>query len=59
MIVFLYWHYKKKTPNKQDYINTEYNLPITIGKICSENNVQILLIFLHWVPVQKQIVFKK
>ncbi len=31
---------RKKTPNKQDYINTEYNLPITIGKICSDNNVQ-------------------
>ena len=31
---------RKKTPNKQDYINTEYNLPVTIGKICSDNNVQ-------------------
>ncbi len=31
---------RKKTPNKQDYINTEYNLPITIGKMCSDNNVQ-------------------
>ena len=31
---------RKKTPNKQDYINTEYNLPLSIGKICSDNNVQ-------------------
>ncbi len=31
---------RKKTPNKQDYINTEYNLPVTIGKICRDNNVQ-------------------
>ena len=31
---------RKKTPNKQDYINIEYNLPVTIGKICSDNNVQ-------------------
>ena len=31
---------RKKTPNKQDYINTEYNLPLSIGKICSNNNVQ-------------------
>lgn len=32
---------KKKTPNKQDYINIEYNLPIKIGKICKENNIEI------------------
>ena len=31
---------RKKTPNKQDYINTEYNLPVTIGKICSDNDVE-------------------
>ena len=31
---------RKKTPNKEDYINTEYNLPLSIGKICSDNNVQ-------------------
>ena len=32
---------KKKTPSKQDYINIEYNLPIKIGKICKENNIEI------------------
>ena len=32
---------RKKTPNKQDYINTEYNLPVTIGKICKDNGVEI------------------
>ena len=31
---------RKKTPNKQDYINTEYNLPLTIGKICKNNDVE-------------------
>ena len=31
---------RKKTPDKQDYINTEYNLPLSIGKICSDNNIQ-------------------
>ncbi len=31
---------RKKTPNKKDYINTEYNLPITIGKICKDNDVE-------------------
>ena len=31
---------RKKTPNKQDYINTEYNLPLTIGKICKNNDVK-------------------
>ena len=38
---FLYRNNKKKTPNKQDYINIEYNLPIKIGKICKENNIEI------------------
>ena len=32
---------RKKTPNKEDYINTEYNLPVTIGKICKDNGVEI------------------
>lgn len=32
---------RKKTPNKEDYINTEYNLPVTIGKICKDNDVEI------------------
>ena len=31
---------RKKTPNKEDYINTEYNLPVTIGKICKDNDVE-------------------
>ena len=31
---------RKKTPNKEDYINTEYNLPVTIGKICKDNGVE-------------------
>ena len=31
---------RKKTPNKEDYINTEYNLPVTIGKICKNNDVE-------------------
>ena len=32
---------RKKTPNKQDYINIEYTLPIKIGEICKENNIEI------------------
>ena len=31
---------RKKTPNKQEYINIEYNLPVTIGKICRDNDVK-------------------
>ncbi len=31
---------RKKTPNKQDYINIEYNLPLVIGEICRNNNVE-------------------
>ena len=31
---------RKKTPNKQDYINIEYNLPVVIGEICRNNDVE-------------------
>ena len=31
---------RKKTPNKHDYINIEYNLPVVIGEICRNNDVE-------------------
>ena len=31
---------RKQTPNKIDYINTEYELPVKIAKIAKENNVE-------------------
>ena len=31
---------KKLTPNKIDYINTEYELPVKIAKIAKKNNVE-------------------
>ncbi len=31
---------KKQTPNKMNYINTEYELPVKIAKLAKENNVE-------------------